>query len=519
MVFFLNFVAVKFPSKLILAFAALGAGIPAARAQVYAEQVMAIGRNVLAMDDYVLAIQYFNHAAQAKPYLWDPYYYRALAKLMLDDFQGAEKDASEAIDRNKFKYEAYRVRGFARMRMSMDSAAVEDFDRGLYYSPDDKYFLYYKGIAQASMEKFEAADSTLSHLLALYPRFEEGYGSRAQMHFLAGDTVRALGDIEQSLRLNPNMTQPRLMRTEIELKQGRWAEAAADMDTVINLTPADADLYINRAYARYNCDNWTGAMEDYDHALSLEPDNYAATYNRALLRFQVQDLQGAKSDFTAVLAHDPDDFPARYNRGLICLDLGQYKAAMADFRMIASRYPRFYPVYYAMSQAEQGMGHDKAATDYFFKANDLITRYTANPRGYQLDRPTIQNGATRERSAKAELIKDSPEDVMEHFNELVTISQDDRSTPLYGDKLRGRVQDIDMRVQPESPFTLVIFDPTSELHPRSYTYAELTDINSSAWLNSPLFIPTILPHPKMPTEFRSFLTWQQPSVPSRLKAR
>lgn len=473
--------------------------LPAATAgaQVYAEQVLNIGRNVLAMDDYVLAIQYFNQAAAAKPYLWDPYYYRALAKLMLDDFHGAERDATDAIERNKFKYEAYRVRGFARMRLGLDSTAVEDFDRGLSYAPDDKYFLYYKGIAQASMGAAAGADSTFSHLLQLYPRFEEGYGSRAQAHLMAADTVGALSDIAEALRINPNMLPPRLMRADVHLHQHRWADAAAELDTAIKLSPSDVSLYVNRAYARYNADDWTGAMADYNYALDLEPANYAAIYNRALLRFQIQDLEGARADFSRVLEHDPDDFPARYNRGLINTDLGNHQAALADFRLIASKYPRFYPVYYAMSRVYQNMGNGKLAADYFFKANDLISRYTDDPKHYKLDRPTIQNGSSREQREKNGLTaSDNPEEVMEHFNELVTISSDRQSTPLYGEKLKGRVQDIEMRVQPEKPYSLSFADPTDELRQRAENYAELTEINSSGWLDSPLFLTSGSPTPE-----------------------
>lgn len=469
----------------------------AVHAQVYAEQVLNIGRNVLAMDDYVLAIQYFNQAAASKPYLWDPYYYRALAKLMLDDFHGAEGDASLAIEKNKYKYEAYRVRGFARMRLSRDSAAIADFDRGLAYVPHDKYFLYYKGIAQASMNDFAGADTTLTRMLELYPGFEDGYVTRAQAHLLSADTTAALTDVASALHRNPNLQQPRLMRADIALQRHQWSAAAAELDSVINLNPADVSLYINRAYARYNADDWPGALADYNYALDIDASNYAALYNRALLRFQVQDLQGARQDFSAVLAHDPDDFPSRYNRGLINLNLADYKAALADFRLIAGKYPRFYPVYYAMSQAYQGLGNNKLATDYFFKANDLITRYTADPKHYKLDRPTISQGTTRTRD-EDHRASDDPEEVMEHFNELVTISQQELDTPLYGEQLRGRVQDVDMRVQPESPASLSFFDPTDELITRAGSYSELADINNSAWLSRQLFLTGSAPTPQQP---------------------
>ncbi len=113
-----------------------------ALAQVDAEQVLAIGRNVLSMDDYMLSIQYFNQAIKAKPYLADPYFFRALAKLELEDYKGAEEDCTAAIERNKFKTESYKLRGFARQYLGRNREAIDDYDVGLLHNPSDKYFLY-----------------------------------------------------------------------------------------------------------------------------------------------------------------------------------------------------------------------------------------------------------------------------------------------------------------------------------------------------------------------------------------
>ncbi len=41
----------------------------------------------------MLSIQYFNQVIQAKPYLAQPYLLRAIAKLNLEDYKGAEEDA------------------------------------------------------------------------------------------------------------------------------------------------------------------------------------------------------------------------------------------------------------------------------------------------------------------------------------------------------------------------------------------------------------------------------------------
>ena len=78
-------------------------------AQINTERVMAIGKNALYFEDYVLSIQYFNQVINAKPYLAEPYFFRGLAKFNLDDFPGAEKDCTESLERNPFVVNVCRV--------------------------------------------------------------------------------------------------------------------------------------------------------------------------------------------------------------------------------------------------------------------------------------------------------------------------------------------------------------------------------------------------------------------------
>ena len=75
--------------------------------QINTERVMSIGRNALQFEDYVLSIQYFNQVIKFKPYWADPYFYRAVAKLNLDDYRGAEEDATECILRNPYFNNVY----------------------------------------------------------------------------------------------------------------------------------------------------------------------------------------------------------------------------------------------------------------------------------------------------------------------------------------------------------------------------------------------------------------------------
>ena len=105
------------------------------KAQINTDRMMSMGRTALYFDDYVLSIQYFNQVINAKPYLAEPYFYRAIAKLSLEDYRGAEQDCSSALSRNPFVVNSYQVRGLARVYQERYADAINDFREGLRLDP------------------------------------------------------------------------------------------------------------------------------------------------------------------------------------------------------------------------------------------------------------------------------------------------------------------------------------------------------------------------------------------------
>ncbi len=479
------------PFSVLFLASALLAAAPETRAQVNAEQVLAIGRNVLSMEDYMLAIQYFNQAIKAKPYLAEPYFFRALAKLNLDDYKGAEADCTAALERNKFKTEAYKLRGFARQQLGLDSLAITDYDKGLEANPYDRYFLYYKGVAQSSLKKYEDADSTFALLLRSHPAFDEGVAARGRLNLLKGDTIAALQDADRAITLNRTLLSPWLLRSQIKADKKEWDEAIKDMDEVLLLRPEEPDFYINRAYLRYNADNFFGAMADYNQALQLRPDYEPALFNRALLRLEVKDLTRSAEDFSAVLRLDPSNFHALYNRGLVYLELGRYRDALADFQGIASRYPRFYPAYYAIAEAYRNLGDLRQTAANINKADRLVSGYVANPSKNPLDRPAIAAGKAgrSDRLAQAgENAEENPEEVMEEFNRLVTVATDEQPELAFNERIKGRVQDRNIAVDPEPVFILSFLQPARNLAVGADSFRELADFNNARYLTEPLYL-------------------------------
>lgn len=471
--------------KLLAVIACLLLPALASMAQVDAEQVMNIGRNVLSMDDYMLSIQYFNQAIKAKPYLAEPYYLRAFAKMSLEDLEGAEEDCTLSIERNKFRTETYKLRGFVRQSLGKDSLAVEDYDIGLQYNPQDKYFLFYKSVAQTELKRYAEADSTFATLLRLYPRFDDGYTARGRLRMLEGDTVAALADISKAIELSRTSLQPYLVRADIEVRQKNWEGALADMDEAIRLKPHEADYYLNRAFIRYNLDDYFGAMSDYNYTLELEPYNSAALFNRALLRYEVKDLNRAADDFGAVLKLEPDNFHARYNLGLVNLERDEYRQAVADFNAIIDRYPRFHPAYYARAMAYDKLGNTRAALESMHRGDELVRAYVRNPERNPLDRPAIQAGTANSGTPDS---PETEEEVMDRFNQLVTVGSASQTRLAYNDRIKGRVQDRDINVDLSPAYFVSFADAPRSLKSTSNWFRELDDFNRAMYIGQKMYL-------------------------------
>lgn len=416
----------------------------------------------------------------------EPYYLRAFAKMSLDDYAGAEADCSLALERNKFHTETYKLRGFARQQLGLDSLAVEDYDIGLRYNPQDKWFLFYKGVAETQLRRDAEADSTFAKLLRLYPGFDDAYSARGRLRALEGDTVAALADISKAIDLSRTQLQPYLLRADLLVHQRKWEEALKDMDEAIKLKPHEADYYLNRAFIRYNMDDYFGAMADYNYTLELEPHNSAALFNRALLRYEVKDLDRAATDMQAVLAIDPDNFHARYNLGLVNLERGKYKEALQDFSVISKRYPRFHPAYYAQAEAMRLMGNMRGAMQLARQGDDLVRSYVKNPEKNPLDRPAIQSGTANSGSERH--VDESEEDVMNRFNQLVTSGSVTETQLAFNDRIKGRVQDRDMTVDIEPAFMLSYVESEQSLKNTSNYFRELDDFNRNRYIAQRIYL-------------------------------
>lgn len=466
-----------------------------AMAQVNADQVMRIGRNSLYFEDYVLSIQYFNQAIAARPYLAQPYFYRAIAKLNLDDFSGAEADATLAIERNPFITDAYEVRGVARQNMGRNADAVADYDKALESYPYSRGLLYNKAVAQQEMNDTVGADSTYTRLLRYHPGFDGGYIGRARLSLMRRDTVGALADIDRALAVNTNAVNAHLMKAEIAMNRRNFEDARASMDEAIKLQPHVAGFFINRAYIRYNLDDYFGAMADFDYTLQLEPLNTTALFNRALLRAEVHDTNHAIEDLTQVLTLKPDDYRALFNRAILYKEIGAHREAIADLDRLLEAFPDFSAAYFLRFDARRSLGDRRADSDYRKSLALAKKRIDVDRDKFiEMTNPDSVGG-------------ESQEEIEARFKSLITVADNVTADEVYNNKdIKGKVQDRNIAIELEPMFSLTYYTSPTELKPDGEYIKEVTDINDTRMLNFRLQITN---HPPRLTDEETFAAHQR----------
>lgn len=455
------------------------------RAQVNTDQVMRIGCNVLYFEDYVLSIQYFNQVIQAKPYLAQPYFYRAIAKLNLDDYRGAEADASTAIEYNPFITDAYEVRGVARQNQGKTREAIADYEEALSMLPENRQIMFNKALAEEEIKEYDASLASFDKLLKAHPNFGNGYVGRAKTLLAMGDTVRAKADLDKALSINKNITNAYLIRADIAINaNGDYTAALADMDEAIKLQPKYAGFFINRAFLRYKLDDYFGAMADYDYAIELDPLSGVAYFNRGLLRSEVHDVNNAIDDFTKVLELSPDDCRALYNRAILYNEIREYKKALADLNRVIDTYPDFAGAYYLRSEIYHANGDlRKAEADY--KRSTALARTPVPVVDQKADMAAAAGTASGGGTSNADEAEptETQDEVAARFTSLLTIQNDTELEQEFNNSsIRGKVQDRNITVEAEPMFTLSYYTSPTELKESGYFIKEVDDLNATRLL-------------------------------------
>ena len=423
-------------------------------AQLNTTRVMEIGRNALYFEDYVLSIQYFNKVIDAKPFLYEPYFYRGLAKFYLDDFAGAREDLTLAIDRNPYVARSYQLRGLCSANLDSLALAEQDIRQGIRLDPQN--INMWQNLAGVLMQadEWERAAGVVDSLLLFAPRNSAAYVMRTQVAMNMQDTLTALAMANKAVACDKYSATVYDARSMVHYAMGAYDDAETDISKSIDLLPGRSGSYANRALVRYYKEDLRGALSDFDMAVYSDSTSLTTRYNRGLLLMEFGDNNKAIKDFDMVLGVDPDNTLARYNRALLRLAVGDYKGADGDLTLVIEAYPNFEQAYITRAEARRKMGDVVGANAdeawLFNRRQEIYFNGIASvQKEYSAD-----DDATRKRS----------DENVRNYNKMIVPA--DVNAKQYVTESRGKVQNRNVYVELEPLFVLTCYrDEGEAVHP------------------------------------------------------
>lgn len=347
----------RFILYIFLLFASLGM----LKAQLNTDRLMSVGRSALYFQDYVLSIQYFNKVIQVKPHLAEPYFLRAIAKIYLEDFDGAKRDLDSVIRRNPFMPMAYYSRGYVACRMDDWNVAEKNMLMALEYSPDNvTYRINLVNIYEAT-ERLDSAMSVLDVMIRQSPKWCELRLEKMRLLVETGDTLGAKDMANALVKDEPYNEMAYSARAIIHLILENEDSAFIDCNKAVTLGTNNPNVYINRGIINYKRNKFKESMSDYGKAIELDANNVNALFNRALLRYELGDHNNALEDLNKLITLEPELDEAIYQRGIVNAFLGNSREAVSDFTTIIERHPSFVPVYYARAEQYEKLRKAKEA--------------------------------------------------------------------------------------------------------------------------------------------------------------
>lgn len=469
---------------LALAWAAL-----AASAQVNTNRMMQVGRNALYFEDYVLSIQYFNRVIIVKPYLAEPYYFRAVAKYYLDDLNGCVADCSVALDINPFLIDAYNLRGIANLRLDKPTSARKDFDAGLVYEPENVNMLMNAGIASINLKEYDEALARYDKLLEYDRRNVPAILYRGIALVEKGDTAKAMSEFERALEINAYSTDAMTYVAMLQHQTKQYADAIRTYDKLLEMKPKDVFLLVNRAIARYNTDDLAGCEADLTAAIEADRKCKMAYQNRGMLRAEVGDYNRAVDDFSRALALDPSDDIILFNRANIYVELGEANNAIRDLNIIIAKHPDFGPAYQQRAVVRRMLGDSKGAElDYMTAMNfeqERIKRGLAASNAQNADDEADKSDAdaSDEKKERKRESRSKNDNDLKKYDQMVVVADfedhDDKLSQGNAETIRGRVQDRDIVIDLEPAFALTFFAADTLLPNAPYFSPSVQRFNAS----------------------------------------
>jgi tetratricopeptide (TPR) repeat protein len=168
-----------------------------------------------------------------------------------------------------------------------------------------------RGGAYIRKGQYDRAIQDLDQAIRRDPNYAQAFQSRGTAYSLRGQYERAIGDFNQAIQLDPKSAASFYGRGDTYNVQGQYERAIQDFDRAIRLKPDLAPIFFaatfhERGLAYAGKGQYDRALQDYDQAIRLYPNLAQAFYDRGAALRALRQPARAEADFVKARRLNPN---------------------------------------------------------------------------------------------------------------------------------------------------------------------------------------------------------------------
>jgi tetratricopeptide (TPR) repeat protein len=189
--------------------------------------------------------------------------------------------------------------------------ALDWFNKEVNEHPDDGYALVYITAIRYMEGANGRALNAINQALKTLPKKDKeyravAYATRATIYMAMADTINALNDYADAIKLDPTNIDYYKERAQIYYEQNRLDLADADYNQMISIKPGEVMGYMGLGRNSIAREDLDAAIEKFNYVIKLEPD-YSLSYSyRAQCHIARDQYAEAMDDLIRALSIDGD---------------------------------------------------------------------------------------------------------------------------------------------------------------------------------------------------------------------
>ncbi|MBC7814966.1 MAG: tetratricopeptide repeat protein [Burkholderiales bacterium] len=220
----------------------------------------------------------------------------------------------------------YSDRAVAYTRAGDYEAALDDWERSLYFSPDYVRALVEMGCLYFRLEAYDLALENLNHALELDSDSVEAYANRGLVYARLGQYEAAVEDFTAAIERNPDLLNIFYLRGAAFFWLGDSRSAIDDQRQAIELNPDFSLSYSIVGFELPQVD-----PSEVEEGM-CEPDYSIPQLTiRAQQSTEAGDFDAVVDTLTCILVRQPNHPTAQIDRGKVYYNMGLLEEALADY--------------------------------------------------------------------------------------------------------------------------------------------------------------------------------------------